>query len=172
MFTIESLRAARLVAAHIGGQISGSFIVDPDTAKDIDIFCSVSQFNCAAARRKWPRTDKITVAGTTLLDSWATGREYYESNNTDDALYTTYRSEDGEINLIVVHDAYMLAFQISANRMRACPHKYKTKEARVALHHRWRERIRKYLSDAAAKDDSLHPDTDPMPDGWPYNISL
>lgn len=152
----ETIKEARLIRMTLGGYIGGSYSVDPDTANDIDIFLSTSHWDAFLNRTSQYRTDKVVVRDVPFVDSFSTGREYYESNNQDGALDTTYRSLDGLINLIVVQDDFLLAFKISLMRMTAKPELYKTKEARVALHHHWRGRIRTFLSDSAALDDTLH----------------
>lgn len=150
-FTTHQIAQARIIATKMEGLIGGSFVVDPNNANDIDIFVGKSAFTVFMERRSYRiYSPEFVFNDIEFFDSFESGREYYESNNEDDALFTTYRSVCGTYNLIVVNDDFVQAFKISLNIMTAWPEKYKTKEARVELHHHQRGLIRNYLSDSFA----------------------
>lgn len=153
-FTTHQIGQARIMATQMGGLIGGSFVVDPDNANDIDIFVGASAFNLFAERRGYRGyCDHFVHNGIEFDDSFSSGREYYESNNEDDALVTTLRSTCGTYNVIVVQDDFVLAFKMALMRMTAAPEKFKTKAERVSLHHQLRAIIRTFLSDSFA----IHP---------------
>lgn len=152
MLTKSDINTGYSIAQVLGGHIGGSFIVHGEQANDFDIFIGRSAFECL---RKGPYEFSVRAVNdggqtVTFVNSWDTRSDYYQTNNTDDALYGTYRSTCGKYNLIVINDDFVLAFKISALRMAAAPELFQTKERRIELHHTWRQVIRTLLSDANA----------------------
>lgn len=160
MLTKDDIVKGNRIAAVLGGYVSGSVIIDPDEANDFDIFMGRSAFYAHGSTK--PHAFHLTtwktgggLEQTLFVDTWDDRSEYYQSNNTDNALYCTYRSECGKYNLIVVEDDFVLAFKISANIMEAHPESYRDRDERIRLHHCWREHIRKWLSHSFAMGDAL-----------------
>lgn len=168
----KDLQWGNTLAVAMGGTVSGSCIVDLENAKDIDIFVSESKLNLFTTRNfNSTYMYEFTYADVTFTDSWDDRSEYYRSNNTDDALDRTYRSSDGKFNLIVVRDAFELAFTISRNIMAQHKKQFKDRQARIDLHHGLREQIRYMLSDKYAHNwkppQPTKEDIKFSPMGWP-----
>lgn len=157
MLTKDEITRGRRLAAILGGYVGGSVIVNPDEANDFDIFMGRSAYGNTKPYKFRLTTWKIGGGKeeTVFVDSWDDRSEYYQSNNTDNALHGTYRSECGKYNLIVVEDDFVLAFKIAANIMAAHPESYRDRDERIRLHHCWREHIRNWLSDSFAMGDAL-----------------
>lgn len=152
MLTKQEIRTGNYIASVLGANVGGSYVVHGEAANDFDIFIGASAFGLLKKDQYRFTVRTFNDEGQTVVfvDSWDDRSEYYQSNNTDDALVCTFRSTCGKYNLIVVNDDFVLAFKISANIMAAHPESYQEKDERVRLHHCWREHIRNWLSDSFA----------------------
>jgi len=144
----EQINAATMIAIVMGGTVSGSVLVTPLNANDIDIFISYSKFRLFMHTLNLDGTPyefDYTYHGNKLKftsHDWASSEEY-QMNNRDDALVITYRSvPNGLVNIIVVNDEFVPAFKWSAKEMMNNPHLYTNREDRINLHHAWRNWIR------------------------------
>lgn len=143
----EQYNRAAMMAARIGGKIGGSCVIDKETANDVDIFVGYSAWELAKARGYVTETWKGPVIdGLQLYDSFHNDREYYMENNRDSALHCTYRSHTGILNIIVVEDHFVVAFEASRLEMHRRPDLYKEKDARIKLHHDFRKVIHDMFS--------------------------
>lgn len=160
----EQINAGHMIASVMGGVVSGSVLVTPVEANDIDIFISYSQFRLYLHTQKLygtPYEFPYTYNGKTMTftsEAWASSEEY-QANNKDDALVITYRSVPrGKINLIVVNDEFVPAFQWSAWEMQRNPHLYTERPARIKLHHDWRNwlRMMQYVGGVAPSTEGVN----------------
>lgn len=143
----QSIDLANVLAYKVGGQIGGSFIVDRENANDIDVFTSRTAFARYCDKRVFGEEPYSFEQGVTFDRKQWDDCDRYQESNKDDALVCTYRSdaEGFNVNLIIVNDEYVVAFQAATNAMRRTPELFKDREARIKLHHGYRERIREML---------------------------
>lgn len=140
----ERLRQAYFEACGIGpnhgveARIGGSYVVDPDTAKDIDVVYVC----CDVGRDKgyWKRYGF----------EWQTN----ENGNVAEVVYETDHAIQGHwrkglLNLIAVRPEYWAAYMAAINEMVRNPQLYDTREKRAFLHRTMRNKVR-FLMDPDA----------------------
>lgn len=161
--TDTDYKHANRMATAFDGNIGGSWITNKDTAKDVDVFFSWSQFRdmlhrlgYGAWHNKYDPTYDFEFDGVTYdKKQWEYCDQYQESNR-DTALICTYRAQgDVLVNVIVVDDCFYPAFVAAKNEMTRRPGLYTDRDARIKLHHDFRRQIWDMLGPMQDANDNL-----------------
>lgn len=119
----EDVSLARQLVAETPAFIGGSFLTNPDTANDIDLVISESEyFDQQEHFVKFMRTGGDTGYDTVHELSWT----------------ERYRS----LNLLIVQDLFIGAYIKAAEMMQMNPKHYQTRKQRIALHQKLKNIIR------------------------------
>lgn len=146
--------ANALVEEIRGAFITGSFLVDPDKANDIDVVVSETAWILATGKDDDRRFSMVKVAGLVLEkqeSSSEDGERYADEEDEMYELVNHWRCEG--VNVLVVRDFYLPAYKAASYALLASKPYYRDREARVKIHQYYKEQIRRMLSDAAEGDD-------------------
>lgn len=139
-----------VVASFDGAFVTGSYLVNPDKANDIDVVVPL------LAWKLWiSETDRYwNVSGVKF-----TLQESDEDDNYADAENEMYELAEhwrgGGINLLIVRDTFVPAYKAAAVRLSTNPKAYDTREKRVEVHQRMKQIIRDMLESAAMDGDEI-----------------
>lgn len=116
--------AARLIGLT-PAVMAGSYITNPETANDIDIVISETEYwkyeSHFIGFRKYDKLD---------------GDQYRQVH---ELAWTSYA---GRVNLLVVKDLFLPAYQRAAFEMGQYPHRFQTRKERIKLHQQLKNVIR------------------------------
>lgn len=115
------------------GIVGGSWVIDPETAKDIDIFIP-----------EWVADNK-EIPACFVKQTNENGNVSELEYETDFAICGHYRF--GMINLVVVTNMYWPAYISAIAEMQRHPDKYRDRPARVAMHAAMRDTVTKMVQD-------------------------
>lgn len=134
-----------------GAFVTGSFLVNPEKAGDVDVVVGESAWAFHLSLNEFePYFSQVEVAG---LNFELQGDEDYEDADTEMyELVSHWRYED--INIIVIKDIYLAAYKAAANALASNPNSHADRKSRVATHQRFKAVIRKMLL-ASAEDDDI-----------------
>lgn len=120
-----------MTVAMNGSFIAGSALIDYDNAKDVDVVVSHGVWlSCM--------NQVIQMYGL-VVETKEDGEDKYEEVSE---LVYTYRTQNGLINLLVVDDKFYAAYRAAAYQMISRPSYFKTRERRIWLHQKLKNRIR------------------------------
>lgn len=105
--------------------MSGSYLTNPETANDIDIVISETEY--------WDHESHFL--GFRHYDK-LDGDQYREVH---ELAWTSYA---GRVNLLVVKDLFLPAYQRAAFEMTQYPHRFQTRKERIKLHQQLKNVIR------------------------------
>lgn len=120
-----------ILDAHGSAVIGGSYIVDPDTANDIDIY--VNQFDA--------NLNAIIDAGYTPISD---GHKKYPEIDHERliAVYEIDTCDGPKANVIIVGAIFWAAYMGAINQMQMNPEQYRSREERIAIHKRYCSMVR------------------------------
>lgn len=137
-----------------GAFITGSYLVDPDKANDIDVVASETAWILATGIPVAEKFQLAKVAGVILEkqeNSSEDGERYADDENEMYELASHWRCNG--VNVLVIRDFYLPAYKAASYALVASKPYYRDREARVKIHQHYKEQIRRMLSDAAEGDD-------------------
>jgi hypothetical protein len=114
--------------SYKGAFIGGSFLVDPEVANDIDVVVPEYSF------------DPTALLGHGFHQ---TSQAWYQGCPE---LLSTWRCRN--VNVLVIRDAYVVAYQAATNVMRFRKDEFRSREARVKIHQRFKDQITSMLAEA------------------------
>lgn len=137
-----------------GAFITGSYLVNPDKANDIDVVVSETAWILASGKDEFARFNVVDIEGIKLEkqeSSSEDGERYADDENEMYELVSHWRCNG--VNVLVIRDFYLPAYKAASYALVASKPYYRDREARVKIHQHYKEQIRRMLSDAAEGDD-------------------
>lgn len=126
MIAPEDIALAYDIAAETGGFVTGSYLVSPDEAQDIDVLVPARASHTLVLKFG----EALGKVQSTVPDEYVGCHE----------LVATYRK--GTVNVLVVNDDYVPAYKAARRHMRMAPLAYQDRGKRVALHASYKAVIR------------------------------
>ncbi|AUZ94775.1 hypothetical protein HOR97_gp14 [Agrobacterium phage Atu_ph03] len=144
------------MANLMGGSISGSILTNNATAQDVDVFVGVSAFTNFLNKKGLDMYDtEITFRDVVYSRKQWDDCDQYQESNKDDALVCTWRGYPFNVNIIVISDLFIAAFEASRLEMLRRPELYQDRDARIKLHHDFRNTIRQMMEPVRDANDNL-----------------
>lgn len=122
----EHISQGYLFACAIGGSVSGSVLVDPDKAADVDIWVSNLNWNVYS-------NPKIIAEFGLEWYNPLEGTDRYEEAKLYMEIRGVLRSKKYNLNVIVVENNFVPAYVYGTQQLSLSPEKYQTKVKRANL---------------------------------------
>ena len=109
--------------------VGGSYLINPETANDIDVIVPEWEGN---------KIDVLRANGFVQMN------EEYGTSEEIPELQSTWRK--GALNVLVISNDYVVAYRAAARHMRANPVQYPTRTERIELHQSFKRQITQMLT--------------------------
>lgn len=145
--------AADVIEALHGAFVTGSFLVSPSKANDIDIVVSEAAWlwYCDMNSNYGYETQHV---GNHVFTKQEVENESDNYGRSDDEMFELVSHwRHAGVNIIVIRDVYYAAYKAASYLLESMPRKYATREERVDAHQRCKKVIRDLLSNSAEGDE-------------------
>lgn len=145
--------AAEVIEALHGAFVTGSFLVSPSKANDIDIVVSEAAWgwHCAKISALFSGDQLVAYHPFTKQEAENESDNYGRSDDEMFELVSHWRHAG--VNIIVIRDVYYAAYKAASYLLESMPRKYATREERVDAHQRCKKVIRDLLSNSSEGDE-------------------
>lgn len=153
---VDHARAREVVDALHGAFITGSYLVNRETANDIDIVVPHGGWLHARAvgvGDTYHEQEALYVAGARFVKQEPEGESDNYTSSEDGMYELVEHWRNGGLNILVIRENFIPAYKAAAYYIESNPRAFQTREQRVEIHQRMKGEIREMLRKAAEGDE-------------------